>query len=112
MTEKIELSVGDVVTGSGDSNFKDGERAVVIQVDPTVNVSKIAEAEGDARNGHLTFAIGTITGKVTVLEQWPLEEVIDSLVLGAKAWHVPEERIRQNLQEQMDMSPVTYIPEE
>jgi hypothetical protein len=112
MPEALELSVGDVVTGAGDCNFKEGERAVVVQVDPTVNVSKIAEAEGEEGREHLTFAIGTITGKVVVLERWPLEEVMDSLVFGAQAWQVPGERIRQDLQEQMDKSPVTYIPEE
>jgi hypothetical protein len=112
MSEVLELSVGDVVTGAGDRNFKDGERAVVVQVDPTVNVSKIAEAEGEADLGHLTRSIGTITGKVVILERWPLETVIDSLVLVGTAWHIPEERIRQELNEQMDKSPVNYIPEE
>jgi hypothetical protein len=112
MAVALELSVGDVVTGAGDRNFKDGERAVVVQVDPTVNVSKIAEAEVGEGRGRLTFAIGTITGNVVVLEHWPLKEVIGSLVLGLQAWQVPEELIRQDLQEQMAKGSVTYMPEE
>jgi hypothetical protein len=112
MSEVLELSVGDVVMGAGDRNFKDGERAVVVQVDPSVNVSKIAQEEGEEGREYLTFVIGTITGKVAIVEQWPLGTVIDNLSLGVTAWHIPEELIRQELNEQMDKSPVNYIPEE
>lgn len=109
MNEVLQISIGDVIStsvGVGTENIL----AVVVQVDPAVNASKIIEADG---REVLSGDIGTVSGKIEILGRWSLGKVIEGFSPVFDEWGLPENRIQQmhdELRGQLDKSPVPYDP--